>query len=291
MPLAAIIPVLFQPLALGIFVSAYRQTIETEAAQYDFYIREYHDMRDELQTAHDMQMSLLPTESPSLQGFTLHGHCTPANNVGGDYYAYRWLDREETKLGILVADVSGKAMEAAVTALRFNEMLRYEIRDQLEPNAILNGLNDSLEGQIPPDTFITCVVAVLDVPASEITIAKAGHCYPLLYRKETGTVSPIEVGGVPLGLPSLIRPDRPYEADCLAIGSGDGLVLYTDGVVEAHNADGELYDDPRLMALLEKTGMKGTAETWVETVVADVDGHIRSSPRTDDVTVVAVRRQ
>ena len=117
---------LFQPLALGIFASAYNQTLCQEARQWENYKQQFSEMRDELQTAHDMQMGLLPQSSPELPGFALAGTCIPANSVGGDYYAYRYLDEDQTKLGIVVADVSGKAMEAAVTAVRFNEMLRYE---------------------------------------------------------------------------------------------------------------------------------------------------------------------
>ena len=81
-------------------------------------------MRDELQTAHDMQMDLLPETPPELTGYTVDGLLVPANNVGGDYFHYRWLDDEHEKFAIIIADVSGKAMEAAVTALRFNEVLR-----------------------------------------------------------------------------------------------------------------------------------------------------------------------
>ena len=141
-------------------------------------------MRDELQTAHDMQMGLLPQSSPDLPGYALDGTCIPANSVGGDYYAYRWLDEDKTKLGIVVADVSGKAMEAAVTAVRFNEMLRYECQNRVAPADILDGLNDSLEGQIDHATFITCCIAVLDVPTGKVTLASAGHCPPIhLYQQ------------------------------------------------------------------------------------------------------------
>ncbi|MDP6777433.1 MAG: hypothetical protein QGI83_11795, partial [Candidatus Latescibacteria bacterium] len=114
------------PLALGLFASAYRQTLEIEAAHEERRDREFEEMRDELQTAHDMQMGLLPKESPDVPGYSLDGVCIPANKVGGDHFTYRWLDEDRRRLALVVADVSGKAMGAAVTALRFTEMLRYE---------------------------------------------------------------------------------------------------------------------------------------------------------------------
>ena len=173
-----LVPVLVQPIGLGLLVSAYRQTLEVEVEQKESYDREFEEMRDELQTAHDMQMDLLPKGNPDLVGYSLDGVCIPANNVGGDYYAYRWLDEGDSRLALVVAEVSGKAMEGAITALRFNEMLRYETRNRKDPAPILEGLNDSLDGQIETSTFITCCVAVLDTNTGSVEVANAGHCLP-----------------------------------------------------------------------------------------------------------------
>ena len=173
-----LVPVLVQPIGLGLLVSAYRQTLEVEVEQKESYDREFEEMRDELQTTHDMQMDLLPKGNPDLVGYSLDGVCIPANNVGGDYYAYRWLDEGDSRLALVVAEVSGKAMEGAITALRFNEMLRYETRNRKDPAPILEGLNDSLEGQIETSTFITCCVAVLDTNTGSVEVANAGHCLP-----------------------------------------------------------------------------------------------------------------
>ncbi len=283
-------PVVLRPLALGLQVSAYRQTLEVEARADAVYHQKYEEMRDELQTARDMQMGLLPESGPELVGYSLHGVCIPANTVGGDYFAYKWLDEEEHKLAIVVADVSGKAMEAAVTGLRFNEMLRYECRDRTDPAEILGGLDASLEGQVDDATFITCVVAVLDTETGEVAIASAGHCLPYHYAAGDARVTPLQVTGFPLGLSPVVRPEGPYEGIRVAMGPGDALVFYSDGVVEAHNAMGDQYEESRLEQLLRSTGGDGDAARTVRAAVRDVDRFIGDAPRTDDVTVVVLKK-
>ena len=279
--------VLFQPLALGIFASAYNQTLCEEARQWESYKQQFSEMRDELQTAHDMQMGLLPQSSPDLSGFALDGTCIPANSVGGDYYAYRWLDEDKTKLGIVVADVSGKAMEAAVTAVRFNEMLRYECQNRVAPADILDGLNDSLEGQIDPATFITCCIAVLDVPTGEVTIASAGHCPPIHLSNRSQF---IDLAGYPLGIPALVRPQTPYRVEHLTLAPGDRLVLYSDGVVEAQNAKRNFFDDDRFIRCLERASIDQNPTDLIADLVADVKSFIGNARRTDDITLVILQR-
>ncbi len=279
--------VLFQPLALGIFASAYNQTLCEEARQWESYKQQFSEMRDELQTAHDMQMGLLPQSSPDLPGFALDGTCIPANSVGGDYYAYRWLDEDKTKLGIVVADVSGKAMEAAVTAVRFNEMLRYECQNRLAPADILDGLNDSLEGQIDQATFITCCIAVLDVPTGEVTLASAGHCPPIHLSNRSQF---IDLVGYPLGIPALVRPQTPYRVEHLTLAPGDRLVLYSDGVVEAQNARRNFFDDDRFIRCLERASIDRTPTDLIADLVADVKSFIGNARRTDDITLVILQR-
>ena len=289
--LIPVVPLLLQPLALGLLASAYRQTLEVEAEQAMFREREFREMRDELQTAHDMQMGLLPGESPEVAGYSLDGICIPANNVGGDYFAYRWLDDGKTRLALVVADVSGKAMEAAVTALRFNEMLRYECRERTAPADILDGLNASLEGQVSTSTFITCCIAVLHTSGGAVEVASAGHCFPYHYASRSGRAVPVEVTGFPLGLPAAVRPSEPYATVRVALQPGDALVLYSDGVVEAHDRNGELYDERRFEQLLGATAGGVDAGHITRTVVRDVDRFIGGAPRTDDVTVVVLKRK
>lgn len=281
-----IILLVFAPLSIGIFASAYQQTLCEEQRQWEGYKRKFVEMRDELQTAHDMQMSLLPQAGPDLPGYALHGVCIPANSVGGDYYAYRWLDKAKTQLAIVVADVSGKAMEAAVVGLRFNEMLRYECRNRTEPAAILDGLNASLEGQIDMATFVTCCIAVLDVPTGKVRIANAGHCPPL---HMTHQVHIVDLNGYPLGLPKIVRPNEPYDTQEIILKPGHRLVLYSDGVVEAQNARNQFYEEDRFVHQLQHIPLNTPPNTLIQHVVSDVKSFVGGAPRTDDITLVVLQ--
>ena len=286
-----LVAVLFQPFALGLLASAYHQTLEVEALRQKLHREEFEVMRNELQTAHDMQMGLLPGESPHIPGYALDGVCIPANNVGGDYFAYRWLDDEKTRLAIVAADVSGKAMEAAVTALRFNEMLRYECRGRTSPADILDGLNESLEGQIDMATFITCCIAVLNTRDHTIEIANGGHCLPYHYRHQDGQAVALDITGFPLGLPALVRPDDPYDTLRMTLHPGDAIFLYSDGVVEAQDVNGEFYDEERFADWLRTTGGGTDVTEMVHTIVRSVDRFMGNAPRTDDVTLIGLKRK
>ncbi|MDP6037942.1 MAG: SpoIIE family protein phosphatase, partial [Candidatus Latescibacteria bacterium] len=136
---------ILQPIVLGLFASAYRQTLQAEAHQHELKEEHVMEMQDELKTARDMQLALLPSENPNIEGYELDDVCIPANAVCGDYYSYRWLD--DRYFALIAADVSGKAMQAAVTAVRFNEMLRYECKGRTDASEILEGLDESLEDQ------------------------------------------------------------------------------------------------------------------------------------------------
>ena len=286
-----IVSIMIIPLALGLVSSAYRQTIGVEEANRSLREQQFVEMRDELQTAHDMQMDLLPIGPPELDGFFLDGMSVPANNVGGDYFAYRWLDEDEFKLlAIVVADVSGKAMHAAVTALRFNEILRYECRDRTEPGPILDGLTRALDDQIDDATFITCCIAVLHVESGKVEIANAGHCYPYQVGGKSRLVLPIEVNGLPLGIPAAIRPDKLYEPITIDLQPGDGLVIYSDGVVEARNDKDEMYEEDRLCDVIQRTLPTEGVTPSVQAIYRSVETFIQSAPRTDDITVVALQR-
>ena len=282
--------VMLLPFGIGLVVSAYRQTIGVEEANRVLREQQFVEMRSELQTAHDMQMSLLPDGPPELTGYFLDGLSVPANNVGGDYFAYRWLDEKETRLAIIVADVSGKAMQAAVTALRFNEILRYECRDRTDPGHILGGLTRALDDQVDDATFVTCCIAVLDTATGKVEIANAGHCYPYQVGRRSQLVLPVEINGLPLGIPAVIRPDTPYETITINLQPGDGLVIYSDGVVEAQNAAGEMYEEDRLTEIIQRTLPTDGVTTSVRSIYRYVEKFVQGAPRTDDITVVALKR-
>ncbi len=288
----ALVDLLVFPFSMSLVSSAYRQTLLAEQRNESLHDAQYREMRDELQTAHDMQMDLLPDTPSGLTGYSVDGLLVPANNVGGDYFAYKWLDEEQQKFAIVIADVSGKAMEAAVTALRFNEMLRYEIRNRTDPIDIVAGLNDSLEGQIDTDTFITCCVAVVDIPSGSVELVNAGHCPPIQVGAQSRLAIPVELSGLPLGIPAVLRAGRTYESKTVTLSDGDALVFYSDGVIEARGPNGDMLEETRFISLLEEenTWKADGSAPVVKTVHRAVESFIRTAPRADDLTLIVLRR-
>ncbi len=114
---------------------------------------------------------------------------------------------------------------------------------------------------------------------------------PYQYIRETGDVEAVNVIGFPLGLPPIVRPDEPYETLSIRLEMGDSLILYSDGVVEAQNSSREFYEEERLEKLFGSTAQKASVTDLIETIVEDVRSHIGSAPRTDDITVVAMKRE
>ncbi|MBT5874744.1 MAG: SpoIIE family protein phosphatase, partial [Candidatus Latescibacteria bacterium] len=241
-------------------------------------------MARELQAAHDVQMSLLPQSSPDLPGFDIAGVCIPANQVGGDHYTYQWVDKDHQFLALVVADVAGKEMKAAMTVMRFSEVLFYEIRNRQDPDAILQSLNDSLAGRMDSRLYVTACVGVLDVGASSFTVANAGH--PPVYRRTgDGHVSELTCTGHPLGL----RPGVSFETSTTELVPGDVLVLYSDGVYEARNHLDRDYGFDRLRGTISRLGAKGNAGEILERIVSDVKRFVGTASLDDDITVVVVK--
>jgi serine phosphatase RsbU (regulator of sigma subunit)/ligand-binding sensor domain-containing protein len=241
-------------------------------------------MGKELQTAHDLQMGLLP-EDPVIPGLDIAGRCRTANHVGGDYYTYRWIDAEHTHLAIIIADATGHDMGAAIPAVMFSGMLDYAVREQT-PAAILHTLNTSLCARLPRRTFITCCIGVLDLPQRTLVWSKAGHPGIYHYRRGDDTVRELEMGSRPLG----IRVDAHYEAMEVRLTVGDMLVWYTDGVVEACNDQEEAYGYERLVESVRRVGREeGSSQEGIERVMKEVQEFMGGQEQEDDMTLVIVR--
>ena len=247
------------------------------------------EMQQELRTAHDMQMGLMPQESPAIPGFEIAGTCLPAAEVGGDYFNYVYLDRRRTRLGFLVADVSGKGMGAATVTMRFNEVLRYETRGRQAPREVLRGLDGALRGRIGAATFVTCCLGVLDAAGRSVKVASAAHPCAVHYIAQDETVRKVEASGLPMGmmLPKGVGGDYP-EVE-VRMAAGDLLVLYSDGIPEAQDAQGNFYEESRLAEVVRKCAGGMGARALMSEIVRDVTAFRGESPQMDDMTVVVLR--
>src|SRR5215208_551224 len=209
-------------------------------------------IEQELQVARRIQQASLPKEVPELEGWEITPHYRPAREVGGDFYDF--FDLEEPRVGVVVGDATGKGMPAALVAEATSNMLRAvaQALSSLSPGEVLARVNETLLARIPSNMFVTCFYAILDPNSSSLTYANAGHDLP--YIQSNGDAQELMARGMPLGL----LPRMSYEEKEIVLQAGEAALLYSDGVVEAHDPEGEMFGFPRLKALVAEHGEKGS---------------------------------
>ena len=244
------------------------------------------NLRSELQTARDTQASILPQSPPQAEGYDIAGTCIPANTVGGDFYDFIWLDDDRTALGIAVADVAGKSMDAALTAVLTTGVVQAEARRNRSVADVVTAANLPVYIKTSRSTFTALCYARLDLAARKLTFTNAGLVEPLL--KSGGEVQPLKSAGtkLPLG----ILPDGEYEERTVQLRAGDVLLLLTDGIPESQNLSRTFYGTDTLRRLLEGMDTDGlSAEKILETLIIDVRRFTAGAPQHDDITAVAVK--
>jgi sigma-B regulation protein RsbU (phosphoserine phosphatase) len=232
-------------------------------------------MSEELQEARRIQLGLFPAQPPEVPGFAIDGRCIPSREIGGDWFDYLPLD--DGRLGIILADVSGKAMAAALLMSSTRSILRLVAADGLPPGEVLRRINRTLLKDLPTTRFVTMIYAVLEPARRRLVFANAGHPYPLLVDSGGGSFVPTETG-LPLGM-----QDGPFAERALELPPGSRLVLYSDGISEATDPSEEEYGTERIRQHFE--GESATVETLLE----DVRGFHSGLPASDDQTVVVIR--
>jgi PAS domain S-box-containing protein len=194
-------------------------------------------IEQELQVARLIQQTLLPKSLPRLAGYDMAAHYQPAREVGGDFYDF--LELEDGRLGLVVGDVSGKGVPAAIVMAITRTMLHAAYR-QGSPGEILQQVNNMFCPDIPPNMFVTCLAALLDSRTGRLQYANAGHDLP--YVRHADAVSELRATGMPLGL----MPNMSYEQKEIALKPGESVLLYSDGLVEAHDPQREMFGFPRM---------------------------------------------
>jgi ligand-binding sensor domain-containing protein/serine phosphatase RsbU (regulator of sigma subunit) len=242
----------------------------------------------ELQTARAAQMSIMPQSDPQIEGFYISGVCVPAHEVGGDFFDYIWLNREKTKFGIAIGDVSGKAMQAAMTAVLSSGMLYSKVDCVTSVKEIMTELNRPLYSKTDKKMFTALCLASLDIRTKEFVFTNAGLSEPLL--KSQNSTSYIESIGPRLPLGSF--KDNTYQETKLQLKPFDVVVLVTDGIPEAQNRVGKFYGYDSLKNLVEKMDTTIlTAAEIKETIISDVKRFSGDEPQHDDMTVVVIKYQ
>ena len=204
-------------------------------------------LRRELQIARDIQKMLLPEKCPIVPGFELAARGSSAYEVGGDYYDFFWVD--DDRLGIVVADVSGKGVPAALTVAMMRSVFRTQARGNRDVRDVLSQVNRFMVQDLRRSDFITCVYGILDIPQRKFSWARAGH-EPLIIAHESAATDVISPDGFALGVIDSPEFDDLLQVETTQLKSGDRLLIFSDGLTEAMNADGEEFGMERILDVM-----------------------------------------
>jgi len=236
---------------------------------------------EELRLASDIQTRLLPESPPPLRGATLVGGIETSREVGGDFYDY--LELDPGKIGIAVADVSGKGIPAALLMTTLQASFRAEALKSSSPAAVVTALNRSLYERSDPEKFATLFYAVYEDASGIVNYSNAGS-YPPFILTADGRINRLQSGGVLIG----VEAASDYREGIVKLRPGDLLVIYTDGFIDQESADGEPFGEQRLIEFFRNNlhlSVSGMIEKLFATAIAFGQSNLK-----DDMTVVLLRR-
>ena len=252
------------------------QLVQVQQAQ----VSEHERIEQELRTAQEIQHTFLPKEVPVVCGWQIVPYYQSAREVGGDFYDF--LPFEGGRLGLIIGDVAGKGIPAALVMTATRTMLRTAAQTTTSPGEVFARANELLYEEIPSKMFVTCFYAILDPSNGLMRYSNAGHDLP--YRRCKEGVSELRATGMPLGL----MPGSHYEEHEVTIASGESLFFYTDGLVEAHNSSREMFGFPRLKTLLEERTDGSSLFNHLLSELKSFTGE--AWEQEDDITMVTLQR-
>jgi phosphoserine phosphatase RsbU/P len=247
-------------------------------------------MKRDLEIAREIQRWLVPREPPEIAGVDIAFGTRPANTVSGDFYdafMHPVIAECATKnrLLVVVADVAGKSVPAALLMATFQASLHATASHAAPLSALVPSLNRiACERSVSGSRFTTAFFAEIDLDTWRLVYINAGHNMPIL-RRASGSNERLDLGGVPLG----IFADAQYEAGSTTLEAGDNLIIFTDGVVEAEDEDGEDYGEARLLPQVEKVRDARAAES-LKRLMASVDAFVGEARQHDDITCLILRK-
>jgi predicted ester cyclase len=256
--------------------------LEMLLPSFEREIRARERVEQDLRVARSIQQASLPKEVPELEGWRIAPYYQPAREVGGDFYDL--FELEEGQVGAVVGDATGKGMPAALVVSAASSMLRAVAQafHSSSPGEVLSRVNEALVARIPPNMFVTCFYAILDPESGSLTYANAGHHLPYLCRN--GEAEELRARGMPLGL----MPGMSYEEKETILQAGEAALLYSDGLVEAHDSKGEMFGFPRLRELVaEHAEERGLGEFLMEELYSFVG---EGWEQEDDITLLTLKR-
>jgi sigma-B regulation protein RsbU (phosphoserine phosphatase) len=259
-------------------LEAHRLALENEQYRKELIRRER--LARELEIAREIQRYILPPQCPDLDGYEMAVEYRPAREVGGDLYD---LDLVRQTLRIVIGDVSGKSIPAALYGAVFSGQMRTLFAQTMAPAKMLSLLNSNLIARYQANNHIAVACLKLNLETGEVIIANGGMPFPYLLRGKE--LSRITAAGVPLGL----MDDATYDEHIFQLEKGDLLILTSDGTTDAVSPEGELYDSNRLEESIRSHSSEGVTKL-LESLCSGIDDFTHETALDDDITLIALRR-
>jgi serine phosphatase RsbU (regulator of sigma subunit) len=262
---------------------ASQAAVAVENAQLHDLALQQQAMERDLELAHKVQQGLLPLAAPKISGYEFFDFYEPAYQVGGDYFDY--VELPGGRFGVILADVSGKGVAAALLMAKLSGEMRYALASEATPAAAVQRVNAAFSHSRWEDRFVTLVLVIVDPQDHKLTVVNAGHMPPLV-RRADGRVEELgaSIAGVPMGVDSTFT----YEQTCADLITGDLVVMFTDGISEAMNGKGELYGIERLRKRLEAPSA-GVAQ-YARNLLDDVKRFVGDRDQNDDICLTCFVR-
>jgi serine phosphatase RsbU (regulator of sigma subunit) len=272
----------FQEEDLEILVTVAMQVgLALQRLEFFEEVKKSAQVQKDLELAHEVQQGFLPQGDPDVAGYDFYAYYRAAERVGGDYYDYIELD--DGKIAIIVADVVGHGIAAALLMAKLSGETRFALASNADPVAAFNRINRNLSN-MNLDKFVTAVMGLFDTRTNQVTFVSAGHMPPVL-RRASGAIEELQIEGA--GLPLGILDDTEYGASTFDISEGDVFLLYTDGVNESMNADGQILRTEGILDELKQSQAK-TPEAIGNVVYNTVKRFVNGGPQHDDICFVCI---
>ena len=282
--------IIMGPLLYGFIAYRYGDSV----VNYETYIPEYQARNEnhmrvekEIEIARESQYNLMPLQPPKAEGFDVHGFFMPSFEVGGDFFDYVLTKNDEgnpVSMTMTVVDVSGKSMRAAMPAVFTSGLLLSRMHADV-PSDILREVTGPLFHRTDSRTFITCVISKLDIKTKELITANAGHCYPVIKRKGKAEFIETLEPKYPLG----IKEEVDYQCHKLQLQDGDFIMLYSDGLPEAVNEDGEWFGFENVPKMLEEIDTENLSAYEISQEVRKRIQKFSNFQLADDTTIICLK--
>ncbi len=240
----------------------------------------------DIKIAKEVQEKLIPSSLPPFPGYEMGMAWKPAKEIGGDYLDFVPLS-DRTRAAI-IADVSGKGVPGAMVMVMVRSVIRMVAALRLSPRETLIKANRIICRDIRKGMFVSALYVLLDVKAHTAILASAGHNPPVVYRAATKQAELIEAGGMALGITKDAKFEGAITEQTMSFQPGDSLLLYTDGVNEAKDPNGEDYGKEKMLDVLSRNG-GNSPQTGIDELVKEMDTHRASAPQSDDITIFAIK--